>query len=92
MDFREEKPTWMAFYRSRIKDGKCSLAQSSVGHDLRSEWFGVTVPIVMGELTISFDSKDGEKTFRGNRNQITKILRQNGYLISPFDLPKHSDF
>lgn len=96
VDFSRESPEWKAYYRTRIKDGKISLAQAKVGHDLRSEWFGVTIPIlVFGEsesMYACFDTDSGEKTIRGDRNQITAILRQNGYLISPFDLSAHSDY
>lgn len=94
-EFRGEKPTWTAYYLTPANNGSCSLTQSIVGHDLRSEWFGVKVPGIMGgTIAMSFDSEDGEKTIRGDRNQVAKTLRQNGYQVSchfPF-MQWRSDF
>ena len=94
-EFNGEKPTWMAYYRTPVENNTCSVTHACVGFDLRSKWFGVKVPGILGEtITMSFDSNGGEKTIRGKRSPIARQMQKSGYQVYahvPF-MKWHSDF
>ena len=85
----EKRIKWAAWYRAYEMTGGryCTLAKADVGHDLRSEWFGVAFPTDVGEFQVKFDSERGEETVQGGLWDVGRVLRQNGYQTVP--LVKH---